>query len=1368
MTQDRALRERIINLSMDQRVELERWLLREAEGAGPRKLAIPPRPPGTRWPLSFSQQRLWVLNELEPGLVAYNIPRALHLRGDLDVPALRQALDALVDRHESLRTAFIKDGGEPFQVVQAARPVTLPLIDLTESEPSGRSAEVHRLLLEEARRPFDLERDLMVRGCLLRLGPAEHILALTMHHIASDGWSVGIVERELAALYDAFSAGMSPALAPLPIQYADYAVWHRQWFEASAAEQLTYWRDRLAGAPPTLDLPVDHRRSAGMSAHGGREIFVLPPTLTKDVEGLGRTLRATPFMVYLAVFKALLARHSGLDDIIVGTAIAGRTRMETEGLIGFFVNMLVMRTDLAGDPTVRELVARVRETALGAYGHQDMPFERLVQELKPERMLERSPLFQVALVLQEKRRVLTLRGLEVTVLETSSEDAPFDLNLSLTPGVDGLTVRATYRSSLFEAATVQRMLTHYAALLRAAVDDPSRRISALPLTPADEFERHLGAIATWNDTARPYPRESGLWSLFDAHARQRPDAIAVVSADQRVTYGELADRAGRVAGWLRRHGVSRGDFVGICLDRSVEMIVAILGTVRAGAAYVPVDPVNPDERRDFMLADAGVKAIVVGRGARHKAGALTPVLVLDASGSAVASERSPARDVETTGDDLAYLMYTSGSTGRPKGVAVPQRAVARLVANADYVQLGPDDVVGHASNVAFDAATFEIWGPLLNGARLVILAKEVVLTPAELKRALQVHEVTVLFLTTSLFNQTVRESPDAFRGVRHVLFGGEAADPRSVEQLLASERPERLLHVYGPTETTTFATWYPVDDVSPTATTVPIGRPIANTLVRVLDGDLRPPPVGIPGEIFIGGPGLAWGYHGRADVTAERFIPDPWSETPGARLYRTGDIGRYRVDGAVEFLGRADGQVKIRGHRIEFGEVEHALRQAISEIRDIAVVAREVSSGDRRLVAYMVATGERRPTDRAVRMTLRTVLPDYMIPSAFVWTDALPLMLSGKVDRAALSALPLRAAAPAGGGDDYVAPETPLEVTLARIWEEVLGVERIGATDDFFERGGHSLLAVRMLAVVEETCGRRIPLAVLFERPTVQRLGWMLVRLSGDLYRTPFTRLREGPLPPLFFLHGDYNGGFYSIQLSRALGPEQTFYALHPHGLDGQRVPRTIEAMAEEHLRTVRELQPTGPYYLGGHCNGGLIAFEMARRLRAQGETVAFLAILDARAVATRLGVVRSLVRHRAATVVWAAARWKRVVRHAWQGGASEWRAFARRQLERGRARMRRDGRGRAESPAARQSTEDPNHVYGHAVRTYLARRYDGKATVFRPAKRRSGPADLGWGAVCGDVEVHEVPGTHLSFITDHVATLAEHISSCLRRARPN
>jgi amino acid adenylation domain-containing protein len=798
---------------------------------------------------------------------------------------------------------------------------------------------------------------------------------------------------------------------------------------------------------------------------------------------LSRKEGVTLFMILLAAFQTLLYRYSGQEDICVGTPIAGRTRAEFEGLIGLFVNTLVLRTDLSGKPSFRDLLERVRETAVGAYKHQELPFEMLVEALQPERNLSHTPLFQVMFALQNMPSTqLELPGLKVDVLQIDRGTAKFDLTLTILEASDGLYGALEYNTALFDAETICRMVGHFQTLLAAIVADPDQPIVSLPLLTDAERQQLLGA---WNATAIEYPRDQCVHQLVEAWVARTPEAVALVFEGQELTYRELNARANQLAHHLRRLGVRPQTLVGICVDRSLELVVGMLGILKAGGAYVPLDPTYPQERLAWMLADTGAPVLVtLQRLVEQLPAQAARLICLDADQHTIAQECEENPASGATAGSPVYVMYTSGSTGLPKGIVIPHRAINRLVCNTNYIQLEPSDRIAQASNASFDAATFEIWGALLHGARIVGITRDTALAPQEFAAQIREQEINVLFLTTALFNQLAREAPSAFHTVRDLMFGGEAVDPRWVREVLTHGPPQRLLHVYGPTESTTFASWCLVQEVRDDSTTIPIGRPIANTQLYVLDRHAQPVPIGVPGELYISGDGLALQYLNRPELTAERFVPDPFSAVLGRYMYKTGDRVRYLADGSIEFLGRIDQQVKIRGFRVEPGEIEAVLSQHPA-LREVIVLAREDTPGDKRLVMYVVPAHDSAPMIGQLRAFLKQRLPEYMVPSAVVILPALPLTPNGKVDRRVLPA-------PDGSRaleNPYVAPRTQVEEQLAAIGTQLLSIERIGIHDNFFDLGGHSLLATQLISRVRDTFQIELPLRSLFEHPTVAELA---------------------------------------------------------------------------------------------------------------------------------------------------------------------------------------------------------------------------------------------------------------------------------------
>jgi amino acid adenylation domain-containing protein len=902
---------------------------------------------------------LWFLDQLQPGSPFYNVPRTIRMRGALNVEALHQTLEALITRHESLRTTFATVGASPVQVITPTLSLTLPVVDLSKLPESEHEAEAIRLAAEEAFRPFDLSRGPLVRATLLRLGAEDHVLLLTLHHIVSDGWSMGVLFREFAALYEAFSQGKPSPLGELPIQYADYAMWQREWLQGEVLEQqLSYWKERLSGELPVLELPTDRPRPAVQSFRGTYQHVALPKELSAGLRALSRQEGATLFMTLLAAFQTLLARYTGQDDIIVGSPIANRTRIETEGLIGFFVNTLVMRSDLSFDPTFRQLLRRVKDVALGAYAHQDLPFERLVEELQPERGLSHNPLFQVMFALQNARGAAPeLAGLTLSPLPVERVTSKFDLALFMWEEAEELKITMEYSTDLFEAATITRMLGHFRVLLEGAAADPDRRLSELPLST--DAERHQ-LLVEWNNTQTDYPRDKTVQQLFEAQVEQTPDAIAIVFEGERLTYAELNERANRVAHYLRARGVGAEARVGIMVERSMEMVVGLLGILKAGGAYVPLDPAYPQERLSFMLRDAAVPVLLTqSRLMESLPEHGAEVICLDTQWAEIATQSTEPVDGGATAESLAYVMYTSGSTGRPKGVAVTHRSIVRLIKDTNYVELSPREVLLQFAPVSFDASTFELWGCLLNGARLVVFPTH---KPSleELSRVLEEQRVTTLWLTAGLFHQMVDGHLEGLQGVRQLLAGGDVLSVPHVEQVLRELPDCHLINGYGPTENTTFTCCHRVAAGAPLNGSVPIGRPISNTQVYILDQHLQPVPIGVPGELYIGGDGLARGYLNRPELTAERFIADPFRTAPDARLYKTGDRVRYLADGTIEFLGRLDQQVKVRGYRIELEEIETVLAEHPA-VEQAVVLAREDQPGDKRLVAYVTQNADYQP-----------------------------------------------------------------------------------------------------------------------------------------------------------------------------------------------------------------------------------------------------------------------------------------------------------------------------------------------------------------------------------------------------------------------
>ncbi len=1061
----------------------------EAAGEVAEAPPIPRVPRGGPLPLSFAQERLWVLQQLDPANTTYNMAGALRLSGALDPAALEMALAGVVRRHETLRTRFLATpAGEAVQAVDPPAPVPLPLDDLAHLPESEREDEARRLVAAAVLTPFDLERGPLLRVRLLRLGEREHVLAWTVHHIVSDGWSSGVLAREVSALYAAAVGAAAPALPELPVQYADYAAWQRERLPGDALErQLAWWREHLAGGPSAPELPRDRPAPAVRTHTAAQETRLLPRALGDRLAALGRAGDATPFMVLFSAFNALLHRYTGERDLVTATAVAGRGFRELEGLIGFFVNTLALRTDLSGDPTFRELVARVRATALAALARQEVPFQAVARALDGAG----DALTRVMFVHQHADGSgLGLPGLEVRPFPVATGGETFDLTVWATDTPHGVAVRAQYPTDFYDAATVRRLLGHFATLLEAAAEDPDRRVSELPLLGAEERTEREAL----NRTAMPYP-DAPLHEQVEAQARRTPGAAAVEWGEARLTYAELNRRANRLAHLLRARGVRPDGRVGLCLERSPEMVVAVLGILKAGAACVPLDPAYPPERLALMAEDAGARPVVTVGALSERAGGGADLLLLDREADAL--EAMPTDDPVpgASADTLMYVIFTSGSTGRPKPVGVPHRVLANLLA---WQQAQPGYAVGartlQFSTLSFDASFQEIFSTWTTGGTLVLLAEEAHRDAAlwvPLLAGAGVERLFCPFVALRQLAERVEDGAPLPASLREVLPAGEQLQVTPALVRLFERLPGRRVHnLYGPSETHVVTAHTLEGDPRAWPALPPIGRPVWNTRVHVLDAALQPVPAGVVGELYLGGHGLARGYLGRPDLTAERFVPDPFAPAPGERLYRTGDRVRLRPDGALDFLGRADGQVKVRGFRVEPGEVETVLALHPA-VRGVVVTALADAGTGRRLVAHVVAAEPATATE--LRAFLEERLPPYMVPAAFVFIERFPLLPSGKTDR---RALPDPDAARPALAQPYAPPRTPAEQALAGVWSRLLRVDRVGVHDGFLELGGDSILGIQVVSQARRA-GLGITLQQLFDLRTVAALAENAVPTGG-------------------------------------------------------------------------------------------------------------------------------------------------------------------------------------------------------------------------------------------------------------------------------
>jgi amino acid adenylation domain-containing protein/non-ribosomal peptide synthase protein (TIGR01720 family) len=1203
--------------------------------------SISPAPRSPFMPVSYSQQRLWFLDHLEVGKSSYNIANTLRILGHLDVKMLERTLGEVVRRHESLRTRFTELRGEPYQVIEDRVQVELPVVDLERVAEEEREPRARTLIREGVQQRFDLTRAPLFRVKLLRFNHEDHVLLLTMHHIVCDGWSMGILVEEVSQLYTAYTQGRPSPLPELPLQYADYSIWQRQWMSGEVLQQqLGYWKETLSGLQ-SLDLPADRPRPPVMTHRGSTIPFGVPPKTTAKLRELARTQSVTLYMVLLGAFKVLLSRHSGQRDIAVGASVAGRRRAETEGLVGFFVNTLVLRTDLSNNPDFAEVLRRIKEVTLGAYAHQDLPFEKLVEALQPERDPSRPPLVQVMFVLQHAP-VSELR-LGSTRLQSSFNEeggtAKFDITLEVSENGSELSASIEYNTDIFEPQTIASMIAHYQTLLTSVAEGASGPIHQLSMLTGKEREQML---REWNRTAVDVP-QACVHELVEEQAERTPENVAVVCGEWQVSYSELNRRANRIAHGLQRLGVKAEVPVVVCLERSPELIAAILGILKAGGAYVPLERKSPAERVQGIVEETGAPVLVserkllpqfagVGEGSN-----LQVVAIEELESREEAGESNPEPGVGP--ENTAYILYTSGSTGRPKGVMVEHRSVVNYLAwcREQYpLQEGSGSLL-HTS-VMFDLTVTSLWTPLISGKQM-ILAEEGSGSAGDLGRILEQQEkepLSVLKLTPAHMTMLLSGSPGKL-GSGALVVGGEALSGATVRAWQQQQGWTRIFNEYGPTEATVGCCVYEIER-GWEGDWAPIGRPMTNLRMYVLDEEMQPVGVGMKGELYIGGAGLARGYLKRGGMTGEKFVPDPFSETGGERLYRTGDLGRWSADGKLEYLGRMDDQVKLRGYRVELGEIEAVLASQAA-VAQAAVMLREDRPGDRRLVAYVVPRqtdapameelfgfNEDRPQqERAngnthhaepllseLREHLRATLPDYMIPAAIVPLDSFPLSSNGKLNKQVLPA-------PEWSSETYRAPRTAHQKQLCDIFAELLGAERIGLDDDFFEMGGHSLLAMRLRTVIYDRFKIDLPLSTLLRQPTVAALAELAEQEAVPLAATSSSLVVEiqprGARTPFFWFHATGGHVFAYSDLARDLGTNQPFYGFQspvPHSSE-ESAP-SFEEMAALYIQEIRRIQPRGPYLLGGWSLGGVVAWEVARQLRQESETIGILALIDSHA----------------------------------------------------------------------------------------------------------------------------------------------------------
>lgn len=1329
-----------VSLSDANRNAIENYL----KGGIPRN-RIPRRSDDKPVPLSCAQEQIWLHTQLAPDVPMYNEAVVIDRKGPLDVPAMEKSLSEIIRRHEAWRTNFELVDGQPVQLVREPEAVVLPVIDLRRLSAVERQLRARSVAEEQTRKPFDLKQDLLVRATLLRLADDDHQLILTLHHIIFDGLSIyDVFLPEFLTIYNAYSKGTTATLPDLPIRYTDFTAWQKdRQLEGPLCQQMDYWRKQLSGEVPVLQLPTDRPRPAVQTYRGAMQPFRLPKDLSDSLRQLSQREGSTVFMTLLAAFTGLLHRYTGQDDFVVGTVSAGRKESELHGLLGCFQNPVALRVDASGDPNFHELLKRAKSAVLGALSHDDVPFGTLVQELQPERDLSRSPILQVLLSLAPSMPNVD-SGWDLKQMSVDVGAAKFDLDLELDDRPDGIRGRFVYNTDLFDADTIARTVGHWETLLRGIVAGPDQKISTLPILTESEREQFV----VWNRTDEEFPRDKCIHQLVEAQVERSPEAIAVQQEKRALTYSELNSRANQLAHYLRKHGVAPDVPVGVCLQSSPEMMVALLGVLKAGGACVPLDPKYPQERLSYMIEDARVPVLIGdSRTAENFPDSSAEVINLIQDWEKIERESAASPQVALSPENLAYLIYTSGSTGKPRGVQLTHRGlVNHNTAAIRLYGLSSEDCVLQFSSISFDIAVEEIYPALISGARLVLKTEDMPLTANDFLRWIRARKISVLDLPTAYWHELVHQLSESHHPLpdklRLVIVGGEKASSVSLQawRKIAGDRV-RWVNTYGPTEASVIATAYEPEREIPSL--LPIGRPIANTQIHILNASLQPQPVGIRGELHIGGKGVARGYLNRAELTEKKFISDPFVKDASARLYKTGDMARYLPDGNIEFLGRTDDQVKVRGFRIELGEIE-ALLGRFPGIDMAVVAAREDARGEKTLVAYFVPAKEPSPTGSELRGFLQERLPEHMLPSSFVKLETMPLTPNGKVDR---RALPEPGAADSAATEDVTAPKDALESQLVTIWQSILGKHPIGVRQSFFDLGGHSLLAVRLMHRLEQVFGKKMPITTLFQAPTIEHMAELLRTKGWAPSWSSLVPIQPlGSKPPFFCVHG--SGGTVIIyrELARHLGPDQPMYGLQAQGLDGQKCFTRVEEMAAHYLEAIRTIQPQGPYFIGGLSFGGTVAFEMARLLRARGEEVALLALFDTfpgkyeptASLLVKLGRMPmrdqfDYVRRKTGQY---ARNWKRRI-------------------------------DRMFLPQALKNVRRGIHVAGTQ---YSPQPYEGAVTLFRASEkslRGDHDPDAGWTELArGGLQIFEITGGHVSIMSEpQVQVLAEQLTTCIEKA---
>jgi amino acid adenylation domain-containing protein len=1349
-------------LSQSRHVLLEKYLRMQGTRKHDEGPTIPVRPAGERVPLSFAQQQVWLHSQIAGETPIYNEAITIYRHGTLDVKVLERCLVEILRRHEIWRTTFDTPNGHPIQVVHSApNRFSLELTDLRHLSESERDTEARRLATENAQKPFDLKKGPLLHAILVRLDEEEYRLYITFHQLVFDAVSAyRVFLPELSTLYEAFSAGKPSPLPEPTLHYGDFAYWeqktstHETW-----SNQLMFWREKLSGELPVLPWPNRRPRPVNETHRGDVERFRFDPAVIPALRAFCRQQGVSSYMTLLASYVALMNRYTAQEDIVIGGLSAGRRWPEVERLVGDFVNPLPLRVDLSSNPTFRELVKRVKLVVLDALTNEQVPFEKVVESLQLRPDLSRNPIFQIILS-QQPQLAPVRRGWNLVTEEVSNGSSKLDMMIVIDERPDAISGPITYNTDLFEASTVTRMVEHWQKLLMGGLTNPDSSISELPLLTDNERKRLL---LDWNDTLVDYPNDKYLNDLVEAQTERTPDAVAAEFENVRLSYRELNERANQLAHYLQKLGVGPGVLVGVFMERSLEMLVALLGILKAGGAYVPLDASFPQDLLSYMVEDSRMSLLVTHREIDENLSVRPRLVVrLDSDWQEIAKQGTDSPTMlNESPQNLAYVLYTSGSTGKPKGVEIRHSALVNFILS---MQREPGftarDVLLAVSSVSFDIAGLELYLPLASGGKVVIASREDARDPVRLITRMRDSRCNVMQATPATWQALIdagwRGSPNL-----RVLCGGESLSRPLAQELLA--RCAELWNMYGPTETTI---WSAIHRVTSADRPISCGRPIANTQAFVLDRHRNPVPAGVVGELYIGGSGLARGYLCRPELTQERFIESPFEQN--ARLYRTGDMSRWLPDGCLECLGRIDNQVKIRGFRIELGEIEAVLGRHEAVSRCI-VVARERAPNDKVLVAYLESRPESVPDINSLRIHLKRELPDYMLPSAIVFMDRLPLTPNGKIDR---KALPDPAGRCVDIQGEFVPPRDPLEHALAKIWAKILGVKRVGLNDNFFELGGHSLGAVRMLSEVQKLTGRTLPLATLFQASTIEAFAELIRREGWTPSWSSLVPMQPlGSSTPLFLVHGAEGNVLLYRNLTRYLGPDQPVYGLQSQGLNGDgRLNTTIQEMASQYLKEVAIVQPHGPYLLGGYCLGGIIALEMAQQLSTLGEEVGLVVMLDTynASAISRSRLFPKLPLH--------------FLQNVWFHGANfvslrsnDRRKFLREKVDIALTRLKiwlQAGGHVLQRACGRKTLNKYPHlvikkVNDQAALRYVPQPYAGRVAVIRPKGNFLGftNASLGWSEIVRhDLQVHQLPVYPKGMLVEPFCrVLAETLKLCLQ-----